>query len=115
MFVCVCIYICSCWCIPVNMCVSLSVCMYLEYIGKRAFLFVCGILAVSVQATRFMIGTEQGVILSCNRRVKNPADRITHAYGGHHGPVYAVQRNHGNFRYFLTIGDWTARVRFCLR
>ena len=61
-------------------------------------------------ATRFMIGTEQGVILSCNRRVKNPADRITHAYGGHHGPVYAVQRNHGNFRYFLTIGDWTARI-----
>ena len=49
------------------------------------FYFVC------VQPTKFMVGTEQGVILSCNRKAKNPQDKITAAFAGHHGPIYALQ------------------------
>ena len=44
-----------------------------------------------VQPTKFMVGTEQGVILSCNRKAKNPQDKITAAFAGHHGPIYALQ------------------------
>lgn len=32
--------------------------------------------------TKFMIGTEQGVILSGNRRAKTPADRVGTSYTG---------------------------------
>jgi len=46
----------------------------------------------------------------CNRKAKNPADRIGTSYNGHHGPVYSVQRNPFFPKFFLTIGDWTARV-----
>jgi len=45
----------------------------------------------SVQPTKFMVGTEQGVILSCNRKAKNPQDKITAAFTGHQGPIYALQ------------------------
>ena len=45
----------------------------------------------SLQPTKFMVGTEQGVILSCNRKAKTPQDKITNAFTGHHGPIYALQ------------------------
>ena len=32
--------------------------------------------------TKFMVGTENGVVLSCNRKAKNPADRVGTAYTG---------------------------------
>lgn len=122
--------------------------------------------------TKFMVGTEQGVILSGNRKAKNPQDRIVasypgkqllavgwqlsrvssiyvyvaswcscgqqpachpqllHAQGclmpraelgataanfvcmhaGHHGAVYSLVRNPLFPKYFLSIGDWTARI-----
>jgi dynein intermediate chain 2 len=117
--------------------------------------------------TKLMVGTEQGTVLLCNRKAKNPADRVAvrvtrpfpflsssgrlgsfvltarvlprtnapalpksggvsarlepltppaavgspqAAYVGHHGPVYALQRNPFFPKYFLSIGDWTARV-----
>eukprot|EP00164_Ancoracysta_twista_P002327 GFYU01003075.1.p1 GENE.GFYU01003075.1~~GFYU01003075.1.p1 ORF type:complete len:570 (+),score=204.31 GFYU01003075.1:231-1940(+) len=60
--------------------------------------------------TKFMVGTEQGIILSCNRKSKNPTDRIGAAYGGHHGPIYALQRNPFAPKFFLSVGDWTARI-----
>ena len=56
-----------------------------------------------------MVGTEQGYILTCNKKGKN--EKVTHVYGTHHGPVYAIQRNHHIPKYFLSIGDWTARVQ----
>ena len=61
--------------------------------------------------TKFMVGTEQGTVLSCNRKGKSPSDRITNSYSGHHGPIYALHRNPFYPKYFLTIGDWTVRVR----
>mmetsp|Transcript_5082 Transcript_5082/g.7878 ORF Transcript_5082/g.7878 Transcript_5082/m.7878 type:complete len:595 (-) Transcript_5082:83-1867(-) len=60
--------------------------------------------------TKFMVGTEQGMVLSCNRKSKNPTDRIGATYAGHHGPIYALERHPFYPKYFLTIGDWTSRI-----
>lgn len=62
---------------------------------------------------KYMIGTEQGTILSCNRKGKTQQEKIgTNTFNGHHGPVYTVQRNPMFSKYFLSIGDWTARLWF---
>lgn len=60
--------------------------------------------------TKFMVGTEQGDVLSCSRKAKNPGERIVATYSGHHGPVNALQRNPFFPKHFLTVGDWTARI-----
>eukprot|EP00326_Haptolina_ericina_P022351 CAMPEP_0181194490 /NCGR_PEP_ID=MMETSP1096-20121128/14368_1 /TAXON_ID=156174 ORGANISM="Chrysochromulina ericina, Strain CCMP281" /NCGR_SAMPLE_ID=MMETSP1096 /ASSEMBLY_ACC=CAM_ASM_000453 /LENGTH=548 /DNA_ID=CAMNT_0023284003 /DNA_START=121 /DNA_END=1767 /DNA_ORIENTATION=- len=60
--------------------------------------------------TKFLVGTEQGKVVQCNRKAKNPSDRIGTIYEGHCGPVYALQRNPFFPKYFLTIGDWTVRL-----
>lgn len=60
--------------------------------------------------TKFMVGTEQGLVVSCNRKAKTPAEKIVCTYSGHHGPVYALQRNPFFPKNFLTVGDWTARI-----
>eukprot|EP00308_Calcidiscus_leptoporus_P024516 CAMPEP_0119354926 /NCGR_PEP_ID=MMETSP1334-20130426/3893_1 /TAXON_ID=127549 /ORGANISM="Calcidiscus leptoporus, Strain RCC1130" /LENGTH=570 /DNA_ID=CAMNT_0007368641 /DNA_START=65 /DNA_END=1777 /DNA_ORIENTATION=+ len=60
--------------------------------------------------TKFLVGTEQGKVISCNRKAKNPSDRIGIVYEGHCGPVYALQRNPFFPKYFMTIGDWTVRL-----
>lgn len=65
-----------------------------------------------------MIGSEQGAVLLVDRKAKKDSDSqksIKAAYGinngQHHGPIYAIQRNPFNLKYFMTVGDWTARVR----
>lgn len=58
---------------------------------------------------KFLVGTEQGVIISCQRR-KNKPIQIEKAYFGHVSPIYAVQRNPYNPKYFLSIGDWTVKI-----
>ena len=63
-----------------------------------------------LQPTKFMVGTEQGIVLSCNRKAKSPSERIVASYNGHYGPVYALQRNPFFPKNFLTVGDWTARI-----
>ncbi|XP_041867914.1 dynein intermediate chain 2, axonemal isoform X2 [Melanotaenia boesemani] len=60
--------------------------------------------------TKFMVGTEQGLVVSCNRKAKTPAEKIVCTYDGHHGPIYALQRNPFFPKNFLTVGDWTARI-----
>ncbi|XP_068717827.1 dynein intermediate chain 3, ciliary-like [Montipora capricornis] len=60
--------------------------------------------------TKFMVGTEQGSVLSCNRKAKSPSEKIVCSFSQHYGPVYAVQRNPFFPKNFLTIGDWTARI-----
>ena len=106
------------------------------------------------------MGTEQGVVLTCNMRKKAPAAQPTVAAAGsaahgaavsttsahpapaaasaasatgaaaaaaqpsgtvasqdggtgvgrHHGPIYAIQRNPVHPTFFMTVGDWSARV-----
>ncbi|NXE14387.1 DNAI2 protein, partial [Lophotis ruficrista] len=60
--------------------------------------------------TKFMVGTEQGIVIACNRKAKTPAEKIASTYSGHHGPVYALTRNPFYPKVFLTVGDWTARI-----
>lgn len=60
--------------------------------------------------SKYMVGTEQGTCLVVNRRGKSPTDKISHTFNGHHGPVYSVMRNTFFAKFFLTVGDWTARV-----
>lgn len=63
-------------------------------------------------------------MLLCNKKAKRVEDRIRYAlytphlfsdpfstaYHGHHGPIYALQHNPLFPKYFLTVGDWTARI-----
>ncbi|TPX42236.1 hypothetical protein SeMB42_g02765 [Synchytrium endobioticum] len=60
--------------------------------------------------TKFMVGSESGSIFMCNKKSKNPNEKITHIYPGHHGPIYALQRNPFFLKNFLTVGDWTAKI-----
>lgn len=60
--------------------------------------------------TRFMVGTESGSVISCNRKGKTPVEKIISRYSAHFGPVYAVQRNPAFVKNFMTIGDWTTRI-----
>lgn len=66
--------------------------------------------SVTLQPTKFMVGTEQGVIVSGNRKAKTPAEKIVCMYDGHFGPVHALQRNPFFPKNFLTVGHWTARI-----
>ena len=70
-------------------------------------------------ATRFLVGSEQGAVLLADRKAKKDAESsksIKATFGsqagqqGHHGPIYAIQRNPFNVKYFMTVGDWTAKV-----
>ncbi|KAI8915968.1 WD40-repeat-containing domain protein [Gorgonomyces haynaldii] len=60
--------------------------------------------------TKFMIGSENGSVYMCNKKAKNPNEKITHIFPGHHGPIYALQRNPFFLKNFLTIGDWKAQI-----
>nr|XP_008511391.1 PREDICTED: dynein intermediate chain 2, axonemal isoform X2 [Equus przewalskii] len=64
----------------------------------------------STLPTKFMVGTEQGIVISCNRKAKTSAEKIVCTFAGHHGPIYALQRNPFYPKNFLTVGDWTARI-----
>lgn len=59
---------------------------------------------------KFLVGTEQGLVVLCNRKLETTDEPIVCTYSGHHGPVYAVQRNPFFPKYFLTVADWTARI-----
>ncbi|XP_019749168.1 dynein intermediate chain 2, axonemal-like isoform X1 [Hippocampus comes] len=58
----------------------------------------------------FIVGTEQGAVVYCNRAAETPAEKIVCTYDGHHGPVYAIQKNPFFSQNFLTVGDWGARI-----
>jgi len=63
--------------------------------------------------TKFLVGTEQGIVLSLNTRNKKTNNGITvfdADSGKHNGPIPSIQRNPTHTKYFLTVGDWSARV-----
>ena len=60
---------------------------------------------------KYLIGTEQGYILQANKRkAVEIQTRFGLESGKHHGPVYALQRNPAHTKFFLSVGDWTAKV-----
>ena len=63
--------------------------------------------------TKFLVGTEQGIVMSLNMRNKKTNNGITvfdTGSGKHNGPIPSIQRNPTHTKYFMTVGDWTARV-----
>ncbi|NWS94690.1 DNAI2 protein, partial [Mionectes macconnelli] len=60
--------------------------------------------------TKFLVGTEQGTIINCNRDAKTPPEKIANIFNGHIGAVYAVARSPFYPKVFLSVGDWTARI-----
>lgn len=60
--------------------------------------------------TRFMVGTEQGYVFSCNRKGKVPTEKIASRLHCHKGPIYSLERNRVFIKSYLTVGDWSARV-----
>jgi len=68
-------------------------------------------------ATKTLVGTEQGHVLYVDRKAKKDADstKTMKVYGRqgskHHGPIRVVERNPVHPKYFLTIGDWSAKVK----
>ena len=62
--------------------------------------------------TKYLVGTEQGTVLSINLRNKKDGGIVVYdeGPGKHHGPIYSIERNPLHTKFFLTVGDWTARV-----
>uniref|UniRef100_A0A1A9VG63 Uncharacterized protein n=1 Tax=Glossina austeni TaxID=7395 RepID=A0A1A9VG63_GLOAU len=60
--------------------------------------------------TRFMVGTEMGMLFCCNRKGKTPVEKIQIRMMCHLGPIYAIMRNPAFVKNFLTVGDWCARI-----
>lgn len=63
--------------------------------------------------TKYLVGTEQGSLLSVNlrnRKVNNGISSFDDGPGKHYGAVHSVQRNPTHNKYFLSIGDWCAKI-----
>lgn len=61
--------------------------------------------------TKYLIGTEQGFVLQANKRKQIELTGFGVEQGGkHHGPIYSIWRNPGHSKYFLSVGDWSAKI-----
>jgi len=67
--------------------------------------------------TKFLVGTEHGMVLSCSKKPKKDVEisgwfgsEERGGYGRHFGPVYSVKRNPFHVKFFLTVGDWCAKM-----
>lgn len=60
---------------------------------------------------KYLVGTEQGyVVQATKKKTVEITQRFGIENGKHHGPVYAIQRNPGHSKYFLSVGDWSAKI-----
>ncbi len=110
LFVCVCVFVCVFVCMCVCLYVCLRVCLYIASNpphtnipppqpsppqpppttttppqDRNADVILGGLCfdySPAAGPTKFLIGTEQGVVLSCNRKAKSPAERVGTAYSG---------------------------------
>lgn len=67
--------------------------------------------------TKYLVGTEHGIVLACNKKPKKAVEVSTWfgledrgGHGRHFGPVYACKRNPFHVKFFLTVGDWCAKL-----
>jgi dynein intermediate chain 2 len=62
---------------------------------------------------KYLVGTEQGYIFQANKRPGRQVE-VNQKYGllggKHHGPIYSLQRNPHITKYFMSVGDWTAKM-----
>ncbi|GAB6029228.1 hypothetical protein CHUAL_004996 [Chamberlinius hualienensis] len=61
-------------------------------------------------STKFMIGTEVGVVFVCNSKAKTMGEKLAGSYNAHLGPIRTLQRNPLFPKNFLTVGDWSAKI-----
>ena len=66
---------------------------------------------------KYLVGTEQGYILMANKKKtidiqqRFGYDQVAGVdCGKHHGPVYSLWRNPDHQKYFLSVGDWCAKI-----
>ncbi|CAH1182226.1 unnamed protein product [Phyllotreta striolata] len=61
--------------------------------------------------TRFMVGTEEGVLVMGVRKGKTSMEKMTlRIQGAQFGPILNVQRNPAFLKNYLTVGDWGAKI-----
>lgn len=60
--------------------------------------------------TKFLCGTESGLVINCNRMGKSHSEILISYWEAHNGPVRSVHRSPCTSRMFLTCGDYTIRV-----
>nr|XP_049708361.1 dynein intermediate chain 3, ciliary-like isoform X1 [Helicoverpa armigera] len=72
--------------------------------GVSALEFECTI------PTRYMLGTEDGLVITGNRKGKTLPEKLPGKFEAHVGVVRRVERNPSYPKNFLTVGDYTARV-----
>ena len=63
-------------------------------------------------AAKFLLATEQGTIFIVNKKKTEGeiGQKLGLTSGRHLGPIVGMQRNPTNFKFILTVGDWTARI-----
>ena len=61
---------------------------------------------------KYLVGTEQGyAVLATKRKNIEISTRFGADNGGkHHGPIYSIWRNPLQQKFFLTVGDWQAKI-----
>jgi hypothetical protein len=62
------------------------------------------------QPGRVLVGTQEGAVALCSRRARQPADRVAAVYAAHAGAVTGLMRSPHHPRFFLSCGDWSAKV-----
>ncbi|XP_045772270.1 dynein intermediate chain 3, ciliary-like [Maniola jurtina] len=60
--------------------------------------------------TKFLCGTESGLIINTNRMGRSRSEILTSFWDAHTGPVKAVQRSPCTLRMFISCGDWRVRI-----
>lgn len=61
---------------------------------------------------KFLVGSEQGYVVQANKRKDKVEINMRFGFDGgkHHGPIYALQRNPSHLKYFMSVGDWSAKI-----
>ncbi|XP_061706639.1 dynein axonemal intermediate chain 2-like [Cydia pomonella] len=60
--------------------------------------------------SRFMVGTDNGYVVTGNRKGKTQLDKFPVQYPAHTGSVRSLERNPYFLKNFLTVGDWRLQV-----
>ncbi|CAK1547205.1 unnamed protein product [Leptosia nina] len=60
--------------------------------------------------TKFLTGTESGLVINANRMGRSHSEVLTNYWNAHSGPVRAVHRSPCTLRMFITCGDWNVRI-----
>lgn len=72
-----------------------------------------GVSALQYEPTmgiKFMVGLENGTVVSSSRKAKNPQEKLALKFNCHFGPVLSVERNPFVSKNFMTVGDWSAKI-----